>query len=60
MDMENEVVMCIWYSTSGHPDFKPVCVKRHYASLKCHSRREDCRDYAGRRYAPFNIKGGNE
>jgi len=40
--MEKQTVdMCQFYSWRD----KPVCVKGHHASLRCHSRREDCSDY---------------
>ena len=36
-----QVEMCQHYNWIN----KPICAKGHRASLKCHSRREDCRDY---------------
>ncbi len=34
--------MCRHYSTTGHPNFKPLCKLGRWANLKCHSERKDC------------------
>jgi hypothetical protein len=39
------IEMCKWYRTTGYPNFKPVCVMGHRASLKCHSINPSCPDY---------------
>jgi len=36
--------MCIWYGYDINKA-KPICGKKHIASLKCHSTRKDCPDY---------------
>lgn len=40
-----DIELCICYTTSGFPDFKPRCNRGHRASLKCHSINPDCPDY---------------
>ena len=40
--------MCQHYATtgwSGYPPFMPRCSEGRRASLRCHSKREDCPDY---------------
>ena len=43
---ENQAIdLCFHYTTTGYPDFKPVCKLSKRASLKCHSARQDCKEY---------------
>jgi len=38
--------ICRFYTTTGYPEFRPVCIRKHQASKKCHECREgDCKDY---------------
>ena len=40
-----EIELCVHYFTNGFPDYSPICLMNHRASLKCHSSRHDCKDY---------------
>lgn len=42
-----KIEMCRYYSVkqSLSMKFHPVCAKNHRASLKCHSKRDNCLDY---------------
>jgi len=47
---ESMIEMCIYYTTSGHPNFKPRCKLGLQASLRCHSAkaaRMSCPHYIG-------------
>jgi len=39
------IEQCEYYSTTGYPMFKPLCKLGHRASLKCHAKKIDCKDY---------------
>lgn len=41
--------MCRFYTTTGYSKFKPKCLRGFVASIKCHSRRTDCKGYVEER-----------
>ena len=43
--MTKNVDMCIHYTTTGWPGYKPKCPEGLDANLKCHSKRADCPKY---------------
>lgn len=43
--MEVVIDMCEYYEVSDPPELKPKCKRGNRASLKCHSKREDCPHY---------------
>ena len=45
MNKSPKIALCKNYTTTGHPDFKPLCRWGFRASLKCHSERKDCKRY---------------
>ena len=40
-----KAALCRFYTTNGHPMFKPICLKRLKGSLKCHKKDNGCKEY---------------
>ena len=42
---KNHIDLCIYYTTTGYPNFKPKCEVKLKAGLKCHKWNCNCPEY---------------